>query len=215
MNIWDVLKIEQTKDKDALKKAYRMRLSSVNPEDDPEGFMELRKAYEEAVHLADQTEEEFDVAIPDTPEQQMLASLEALYDDYARRINPDEWLALFNSDYFVSLDTSEDALYGLLRFLMNHVLVPKKVWKCIVGYFDLEGRRSELAEQFPENYLDYITNNATYEDIINYDAFEHAEITTSATIDAYIRDYIELDRMVRSQELKDAGEKIRQMKEKY
>ena len=61
MNIWDVLKIEQTKDKDALKKAYRMRLSSVNPEDDPEGFMELRKAYEEAVHLADQTEEEFDV----------------------------------------------------------------------------------------------------------------------------------------------------------
>ena len=107
MNIWDVLKIEQTKDKDALKKAYRMRLSSVNPEDDPEGFMELRKAYEEAVHLADQTEEEFDVAIPDTPEQQMLASLEALYDDYARRINPDEWLALFNSDYFVSLDTSE------------------------------------------------------------------------------------------------------------
>ena len=100
----------------------------------------------EAVHLADQTEEEFDVAIPDTPEQQMLASLEALYDDYARRINPDEWLALFNSDYFVSLDTSEDALYGLLRFLMNHVLVPKKVWKCIVGYFDLEGRRSELAK---------------------------------------------------------------------
>ena len=72
MNIWDVLKIEQTKDKDALKKAYRMRLSSVNPEDDPEGFMELRKAYEEAVHLADQTEEEFDVAIPDTPEQQMI-----------------------------------------------------------------------------------------------------------------------------------------------
>ena len=67
MNIWDVLKIEQTKDKDALKKAYRMRLSSVNPEDDPEGFMELRKAYEEAVHLADQTEEEFDVSIPDTP----------------------------------------------------------------------------------------------------------------------------------------------------
>ena len=127
MNIWDVLKIEQTKDKDALKKAYRMRLSSVNPEDDPEGFMELRKAYEEAVHLADQTEEEFDVAIQDTPEQQMLASLEALYDDYARRINPDEWLALFNSDYFVSLDTSEDALYGLLRFLMNHVLASSDI----------------------------------------------------------------------------------------
>lgn len=144
MNIWDVLKIEQTKDKDALKKAYRMRLSSVNPEDDPEGFMELRKAYEEAVHLADQTEEEFDVAIPDTPEQQMLASLEALYDDYARRINPDEWLALFNSDYFVSLDTSEDALYGLLRFLMNHVLVPKRYGNASSDILILKGAEASL-----------------------------------------------------------------------
>ena len=215
MNIWDVLKIEQTKDKDALKKAYRMRLSSVNPEDDPEGFMELRKAYEEAVRLADQPETNTKTAFPDTPEQQMLASFEALYDDYTRRINPDEWLVLFNSDYFVSLDTSEEALYGLLRFLMNHVLIPKKVWKCIVGYFDLEGRRSELAEQFPTNYLDYIMNNATYEDIINYEAFAHAESTSSATIDAYIRDYIELDHMVRSQALKEAEEKIRQIKEKY
>ena len=215
MNIWDVLKIEQTKDKDALKKAYRMRLSSVNPEDDPEGLMELRKAYEEAVRLADQPEANTKTAFPDTPGQQMLASFEALYDDYTRRINPDEWLVLFNSDYFVSLDTSEEALYGLLRFLMNHVLIPKKVWKCIVGYFDLEGRRSELAEQFPANYLDYIMNNATYEDIINYEAFSHAESTTSATIDAYIRDYIELDHMVRSQALKEAEEKIRQIKEKY
>lgn len=144
MNIWDVLKIEQTKDKDALKKAYRMRLSSVNPEDDPEGFMELRKAYEEAVHLADQTEEEFDVAIPDTLEQQMLASLEALYDDYARRINPDEWLALFNSDYFVSLDTSEDALYGLLRFLMNHVLVPKRYGNASSDILILKGAEASL-----------------------------------------------------------------------
>ena len=215
MNIWDVLKIEQTKDKDALKKAYRMRLSSVNPEDDPEGFMELRRAYEEAMHLADKMEEDTKTVIPDTPADQMLASLEALYNDFARRISPDEWLALFNSDYFVSLDTSEEAFYGLLRFLMNHVLVPKKVWKCIVEYFDLDGRRSELAEQFPENYLEYITNNATYEDIINYEAFEHAENITSATIDAYIRDYLELDRMVRSQDLKNAKEKIGQIKEKY
>lgn len=144
MNIWDVLKIEQTKDKDALKKAYRMRLSSVNPEDDPEGFMELRKAYEEAVHLADQTEEEFDVAVPDTPEQKMLASLEALYDDYARRIDPDEWLALFNSDYFVSLDTSEDALYGLLRFLMNHVLVPKRYGNASSDILILKGAEASL-----------------------------------------------------------------------
>ena len=100
MNIWDVLKIEQTKDKDALKKAYRMRLSSVNPEDDPEGFMELRKAYEEAVRLADQEETtEPSETSWQNPEEQALCDL---YNNYARRIDPDCWTALFDTDYYLS-----------------------------------------------------------------------------------------------------------------
>ena len=53
MNIWKVLGVEATKDKDIIKKAYRTKLTAVNPEDDPQGFMQLRQAYEEAVKLAD------------------------------------------------------------------------------------------------------------------------------------------------------------------
>ena len=67
MHIWQVLGISETKDKDELKKAYRVKLNTVNPEDDPEGFMQLREAYEEAVRLADSDEREEE----DTQEEEL------------------------------------------------------------------------------------------------------------------------------------------------
>ena len=56
MNIWTILGIGQTDDKDAIKQAYRERLKSVNPEEDADGFMELRNAYEEAIASCDRQE---------------------------------------------------------------------------------------------------------------------------------------------------------------
>lgn len=58
MDIWQVLGISPTKNKTELKNVYREKLSNVNPEDDPEGFKELRSAYEEAMRLADVDESE-------------------------------------------------------------------------------------------------------------------------------------------------------------
>lgn len=213
MNIWDVLKIEQTKDKDALKKAYRMRLSSVNPEDDQQGFMDLRKAYEEALRLADI--EDCEPAQADTPEAQLQQKLETIYTHFSMRINPDIWLELFNSDYFVSLDTSEDAFYGLLRFLMMHALLPSKIWRLIVSHFDMKERRNELKEIFPDNYITFIFNNATYDDVINYDAFVGVNEENEDQIDNFLRAYIDADRSVRNHELEDAKSKLEEIKAEY
>ena len=63
MNIWTILGIGQTDDKGAIKQAYRERLKSVNPEEDADGFMELRNAYEEAIAES----EEMDEALPFGP----------------------------------------------------------------------------------------------------------------------------------------------------
>ena len=54
--IWKILEIEKTKDEEAIKAAYRNKLRYVNPEDDEEGFKELRRAYEEALEYANTDE---------------------------------------------------------------------------------------------------------------------------------------------------------------
>ena len=58
MDCFLILEIEKTKDEAAIKAAYYRKLKTVNPEDDQEGFMRLRKAYEEAVKYAKTPEEE-------------------------------------------------------------------------------------------------------------------------------------------------------------
>ena len=50
MNIWNVLGITATEDKNEIKKAYRNKLRQINPEDEQEKFMELRDAYEQALN---------------------------------------------------------------------------------------------------------------------------------------------------------------------
>ena len=56
--IWKILEIEKTKDREAITAAYREKLRYVNPEDDEQGFMELRRAYEEALEYAAEEENE-------------------------------------------------------------------------------------------------------------------------------------------------------------
>ncbi len=56
-NIWEILGIEQTNSRRAVKRAYAARLKVCHPEDDPRGFQELRAAYEEALLYEEYDEE--------------------------------------------------------------------------------------------------------------------------------------------------------------
>lgn len=49
---WDVLGIEPTNDRKAIRSAYAARLKAINPDDDVAGFTRLRQAREEALWLA-------------------------------------------------------------------------------------------------------------------------------------------------------------------
>ena len=53
--IWEILNIEPTKDKAAIKRAYALLARKYNPEDEPEKYQELHEAYKQALFLADHT----------------------------------------------------------------------------------------------------------------------------------------------------------------
>ena len=46
---WGILNIEETTDESVITQAYRRMLTVTNPEDNPQGFMMLRRTYEEAL----------------------------------------------------------------------------------------------------------------------------------------------------------------------
>ena len=52
-----VLGVSKNASDDEIKKAYRAKLVNVNPEDNQEGFMALRQAYDEAMYDADIVED--------------------------------------------------------------------------------------------------------------------------------------------------------------
>ncbi|OXL81963.1 hypothetical protein BCV73_01920 [Paenibacillus sp. SSG-1] len=52
MNIWERLGIERTTELRIIKKAYAAKLKQHHPEDDPEGYQQLREAYEAASKFA-------------------------------------------------------------------------------------------------------------------------------------------------------------------
>ena len=211
MDKWVVLGIKKTDDENEIKNAYRQRLSTVNPEDDPEGFMELRKAYEEAVyeinhkpedsedsHNSDKTEKE---DVEDT-EDELTKKIKAIYFDFPSRINPEKWAELFETDEFVSLETSEESVDKLLVFLMDNYRLTKDVWKLISDEFDIEANRGEYIKRYPSDYIDYIIDSANYRNYINFNLF-YPE-SNFDNVDKFIGLYFDLKSNLRIQNMDKA-----------
>ncbi len=167
---WTRLGIEPTKDKKVITAAYRAKLTGVNPEDKPEEFKALRAAYEEALHLADQTEEA--PVRDETPVGLWMERVRRLYDDFAARICPENWRELLDDPVCTALDTRPLAEEALLKFLLQDFYLPQPVWQVLDSAFFWTERRAELYEAYPRDFVDYaVMNGIRYPGNLPYELF--------------------------------------------
>lgn len=176
--VFKILGIEETKDENILKDAYRRKLLVTNPEDDPEGFKALRAAYEEAIRLASEVESE-----DNSPVGLWTKQLSQIYDNFETRLSVDSFKELFEQDIAVAFDTADDIREALLVFLMNKNYLPTEVWKLIGKKYDIESAKEELCEKFPKNYIDFIISMSKLGNFIDFDLFENV---WDSDVDAFI-----------------------------
>lgn len=212
--IWKILGIEQTKDEEAIKTAYRNRLRYVNPEDDEEGFKELRRAYEEALEYASQEETEGLHNANDEKGQKYngkknevdlwIDRIDAVYEDVAARRDGKKWEVLLHDPICDDLDTELEAAEKLLVYFMSHTFMPQAIWQLVDKRFHYMDNYDQLKEKFPENYLDYVKWQIDSPQFIDFALFDGK---TDDHVDDFIGKLFEVKGASEEQDLK----KIRQL----
>ena len=115
---YQILKISEKASETEIRDAYRRLLPENNPEDNPEGFMQLRQAYDTAMQYLYELEEEEDDIEDELSEIDIfMMNVEKIYDDIRLRSNIEKWKELFKDDLCTGLDTSDDVENRLLSFL--------------------------------------------------------------------------------------------------
>ncbi|MCR4650741.1 MAG: hypothetical protein K5662_03190 [Lachnospiraceae bacterium] len=174
---WRVLGIDPTVDKAVITKAYRAKLKNTNPEDDPEGFIKLRGAYEDALEYAKTGNEKKaksnDLNNIDNP---VLATwgekLAVVYDDFAKRIDEKCWKELFADEVCESIESNEEAFEYLIEFLMDHFFLPHSIWVLIDDKYNIQGRYEDLCEKWPKEFFDRLVIPAIkWEEALPYRLF--------------------------------------------
>lgn len=85
---YQILKISEKASETEIRDAYRRLLPENNPEDNPEGFMQLRQAYDTAIEYLYESEEKEDDFEDELSEIDIfMMNVEKIYDDIRLRSN--------------------------------------------------------------------------------------------------------------------------------
>ncbi|UGS41476.1 J domain-containing protein [Pseudocitrobacter corydidari] len=119
---WQILGIEATTDNNVIRQAYLALLPSFHPENDPQGFRQLREAYESALKeiaspVTPAVEEEEDA---DTPwVNYLLWIFHDFLNDAERRFQPQAWQEFIQQINNLSFSQIEKARWPLCNIAIN------------------------------------------------------------------------------------------------
>lgn len=182
MNFWRTLGIKKTTDKSEIKKAYRTKLKKTRPDEDEDGFIKLRSAYEAALEYAEYNYEEYEEREEDEEEHGEYDD----YEDYEDFVEPDEyttwnirlielwndlgkrydaecWRKLLYEDAPYKLKYYEQARTKIKNLIHNDkspIYLPVQVYKVIDKFFAYTTRDEECIHLQRPHYQRWINIKA-------------------------------------------------------
>ena len=208
--VFHILEIEETKDEAVIAQAYRNKLRATNPEDDPEGFKQLRKAYEEALRLAKTNDRQEADDTPKTEADLWVAKVKELYGDLLKRRDIQCWRELLDEPVCGGLDTAIEVREKMLVFLMNNTNIPQEVWKALDDKFEYLKDIEPLAERFPGNFLNYVKYCVEQGTFLDFSLFSEREgVLEPGNGDEYINALLAAKNFIEQEDYEKAEEKLK------
>lgn len=204
--IFHTLGIAKTKNEDFIRDAYRLALKNNNPEDNPEGFKELRTAYEEALAYARTPDEdpEFISTTASLEVNNWLKKVTALYLDLPSRWDLSKWKPLMEDDLCQSIDTAEEVKEQFISFLLDHFRFPCEVWQYFDKTFYLLNDMDNLREKFPSDFLNYMKYYMEHNSFLGYTLFSYRDSKDKTCEgDAYIEHYLSIKQKIDMEDTKE------------
>ncbi|BDM63432.1 hypothetical protein NFHSH190041_08840 [Shewanella sp. NFH-SH190041] len=168
MTIWHTLQLAPTKDTQAIKTAYRQQLKTTHPEEDPQAFQALRLAYETALKLAAQPDEEAtttatngpvtDRAEENTDKDPLIIELETLLDNPVTRFDIAQWQRWVEQYPLVSLNRQQIIFRQVLDTMLPcSDWMIGEVYELLWQTFEWDGFRQQPDTENLGDYLYQLT----------------------------------------------------------
>lgn len=200
---FQILGIGATKEDKAIKSAYREKLAAANPEDDPDGFKRLRRAYEEACRYAREPEDAAEETPRDiTPSGLWVERAARIYGDIRSRQDLSLWRELFRDDTFLSLEEEENCRIKLVGFLTEHFRLPTEIWRLLDEKLSIVKNAKALRERFPAHFVYYIVGKCQRGEDVEFSQFRGAE---DADYDLFLQYYDRCWNAMQEKNYEEAG----------
>ncbi|MEQ9889377.1 J domain-containing protein [Pectobacterium zantedeschiae] len=191
---WQRLGIEPTQDLDVIRQAYRQKVPQFHPETDPDGFKQLREAYDTACKLAKNpvsSGDEEDAhtesrASPSTTEnaasdnadpqaEELVAAFEQLLSNPNERFVPLYWeryIQLLNQQAF---DVIDRLRWPLLQRLMRESCISIHCVRALADRLRWQQRQGELSGDGVEDVRNFL-DSLGYEDLFDFSLLSHLSL---------------------------------------